>query len=369
MKKMTAVFISFLILILCCGTTIAEDGTFNPDVFQDSSLYKYDRYDNTWSLFALAEFNDDNTHVAFSFGTNANMSSMHQPFMFRVAAHYKQETYTPTAITFFLDDIRYDYKNLQFMSDNAIVNSGSVLRDMLNRLKDAEQISFRLYFTHDGENGHIDVDTDKKPYKDLIEVADLFEKANAWTIFAETTSMEALDKSNEAVRTPAIDTDAEDEDAPGVQPADDSAENPDGTGEQGLSDMPSPEGIKGMSEAELNELMSTVSAELASRKAESESRMAAETEELEALYHATVMRLALVNSGDLVYDENGIAVSWVGIQRDYSETQAGFICANTTGEDYQLIISNVLINGIAFPPYSNIRPVPLNNDTSYYTAS
>ncbi len=370
MKKRLLFILCLVLFATVNGAAFAEQNDFNPDALKDSYLYQYDRFENTWSMLALAEFNDDNTHIGFSFGTNSTMASMQQPFMFRIVVNHQKETCIPTAITFFLDDIRYDYKQLQFMDSGAIANSGNVMRDMLNRLKDAKQIAFRIYFTYNGQNAHVDVETDNQPYKDMIEVAGQFEEANAWSVFSGTVSMETLDESNEAARTPALDMEAQTAEMPEEKPENKTSWETSAEEAQDYAAILSARDLKGMSEAELNNLLADIKAELAARKAVLESGKALEDAELQELYQKVVMRLSLIRNGDLVYDEDGIAISWVGIKEAFGGMyKAGFICANNTGSDYQMKITNVLINGIGFPPGSNTSAVSLENGGSYYTAS
>ena len=199
MKKTLSVML-VLTLMLGFSAALAEGG-FDVDILRASDLCTYDRYNDSWTCEGRYENSDANSGIAFVFGTNSAMAGAGQPFMFRIYVTANGKACNATSVTFFLDDIRYDYSNIQALGSYSIINSGSVLRDMLNNLKNAAVISFRVNFSMDGQSYHIDVESNPSYFAGLIEIADLFERSNAWSIFADTVSLESLDQSNNAVKT------------------------------------------------------------------------------------------------------------------------------------------------------------------------
>ena len=58
MKKKISIILCLMMFISLRGLAAAEDGVFDPDVFKGSSLYTFDRYENTWEIKATADMND-----------------------------------------------------------------------------------------------------------------------------------------------------------------------------------------------------------------------------------------------------------------------------------------------------------------------
>lgn len=88
-------------------------------------------------------------------------------------------------------------------------------------------------------------------------------------------------------------------------------------------------------------------------------------QELLDLHSQLVQKISIVESGDVVYDQDGIVITWVGFNewRDY-----GFICTNQTGKDYHFAVIGFGVNGIKVDPASNGASVELPNGMSLYTA-
>ena len=88
-------------------------------------------------------------------------------------------------------------------------------------------------------------------------------------------------------------------------------------------------------------------------------------EELTELYSRIVQKMTVIESGDVVYEEDGIAITWVGFGkwRDY-----GFICTNQTGKDLHFAVIGFGINGIKVDPASNGASVEFPDGMSLYTA-
>lgn len=93
-------------------------------------------------------------------------------------------------------------------------------------------------------------------------------------------------------------------------------------------------------------------------------------EELTALHQEIGRRLTLVNSGDVVYDEDGIKICW-GKLLDLGGDmfRYGFTMENTTGEDYGFKLSMTAINGMQFRPFWNTDKMRLMNNFALYTGS
>ncbi len=371
MKKILGILLAALLLASAAGLSLAE-GAFDVTVFEASPYYHFDRFDNAWSVEATYTAADaaSNSRLTFSFGTNSTMVAWKQPFMFRIAFQSSGIAQTATALSVYLDDVRYDFSNLQDLGGYAVINSGSVLRDMLNSLKNARTISYRVYF----DSKNFTAESGPESFSDLIAVADLFEKANAWSIFTDTTSLEALDQSNNATRTPPI---GETPAAPAQEAA---LAAPDAPAEQAAPES----AFAGMTEEELRALAEAYATELAARKAgraatdaehtdeeltalinaclaELQARKLAiadtlgamEDEALTALYRQVVGRLTIRQMGDIVYDEDGITVSWIGL--DKQNKRLSFVCQNTTGTDFYLDLTAQALNSVNVYVYDNSK--------------
>lgn len=88
-------------------------------------------------------------------------------------------------------------------------------------------------------------------------------------------------------------------------------------------------------------------------------------QELLELHGQIVQKLAIIESGDVVYEQDGITITWVGFTewRDY-----GFICTNETGKDWHFAVIGFGINGIKVDPASNGASVEFPDGMSLYTA-
>ena len=90
------------------------------------------------------------------------------------------------------------------------------------------------------------------------------------------------------------------------------------------------------------------------------------------LHSAVSQQIAYRNSGEIVYDEDGITITWVGMVK-HNESQPlpnrfGFIIGNNTGVDYYCNVQAGGINGIKLN-LNCTYPEPLENGIGYYTGS
>lgn len=88
-------------------------------------------------------------------------------------------------------------------------------------------------------------------------------------------------------------------------------------------------------------------------------------QELKNLHSQIVQQLAIAKSGDVVYDQDGISIAWVGFTEwgDY-----GFICQNKTGKDWHFAVIGFGMNGIKVDPSSNGMSVEFPDGMALYTA-
>ena len=94
-------------------------------------------------------------------------------------------------------------------------------------------------------------------------------------------------------------------------------------------------------------------------------------DELLALHSAVTTRLSVVNSGDVVYDEDGITIVWNGLlNRSQDIFKIGCTIYNNTGRDLRFAIKAFGVNGIQIGPNVNIATGELLVDgMAYYTGS
>lgn len=93
-------------------------------------------------------------------------------------------------------------------------------------------------------------------------------------------------------------------------------------------------------------------------------------EQLTALHQEVGRRLTMVSSGDLVYDEDGIAIRWMKLlDLRSSSFRYGFTVENSTAEDYGFKLSMSAINGMQFRPFWNTDKMLLKNGFALYTGS
>lgn len=77
-------------------------------------------------------------------------------------------------------------------------------------------------------------------------------------------------------------------------------------------------------------------------------------EELLALHSALTTRIAVVNSGDVVYEEDGVTLVWNKlVDTQWSYFNFGFTFYNRTGSDVWFELTGGGVNGIEMGPNSN----------------
>lgn len=94
-------------------------------------------------------------------------------------------------------------------------------------------------------------------------------------------------------------------------------------------------------------------------------------EELLALHSALTTRIAVVSSGDVVYDEDGIIIVWNGLLNHSQDIfKIGCTIYNNTGRDLRFKINAFGVNGIQIGPNVNTSTGELLLDgMAYYTGS
>ena len=93
-------------------------------------------------------------------------------------------------------------------------------------------------------------------------------------------------------------------------------------------------------------------------------------EELLALHREVGRRLTMTNSGDVVYDADGIVIRWVNLlDLDYNNFRYGITIENTTGEDVEFALTMGAMNGMQFEPRWNTSQRTIKNGFSVYTGS
>jgi hypothetical protein len=77
-------------------------------------------------------------------------------------------------------------------------------------------------------------------------------------------------------------------------------------------------------------------------------------EELLALHSALTTRIAVVNSGDVVYEEDGVTLVWNKlVDTQWANFYFGFTIYNRTGSDVWFELTGGGVNGIEMGPNSN----------------
>ena len=77
-------------------------------------------------------------------------------------------------------------------------------------------------------------------------------------------------------------------------------------------------------------------------------------EELLALHSALTTRIAVVNSGDVVYEEDGVTLVWNKlVDTQWANFNFGFTIYNRTGSDVWFELTGGGVNGIEMGPNSN----------------
>ena len=91
-------------------------------------------------------------------------------------------------------------------------------------------------------------------------------------------------------------------------------------------------------------------------------------DELLALHSAVTTRVAVVNSGDVVYDEDGITIVWNGlVDTEWSNFKFGCTIYNQTGENVWFRITGGGVNGIQMGPGSNNAYMEIIDGMALYT--
>ena len=93
-------------------------------------------------------------------------------------------------------------------------------------------------------------------------------------------------------------------------------------------------------------------------------------EELIALHGEVSQQVAFRKSGEIVYDEDGITITWVGMAGDKNAklpNRFGIIVGNATGKDYYFAVTAGGINGIKLDLVTNRGTELVESGIGYYT--
>ena len=91
-------------------------------------------------------------------------------------------------------------------------------------------------------------------------------------------------------------------------------------------------------------------------------------EELTALHSEVTSRIAMIGSGDVVSDEDGIKVVWNNlVDTKYSYFKFGFTIFNQTGQDCRFDVTAGGVNGIQMGPTSNTGAMELKDGMGVFT--
>lgn len=94
-------------------------------------------------------------------------------------------------------------------------------------------------------------------------------------------------------------------------------------------------------------------------------------DELAALHSAVITRLAVLNSGEVVWEEEGITIVWNGLLKHSQDIlKIGCTIYNNTGRDLKFEIKAFGVNGIQTGPNVNLSTgVLLPDGMAHYTGS
>ena len=91
-------------------------------------------------------------------------------------------------------------------------------------------------------------------------------------------------------------------------------------------------------------------------------------EELLALHSALTTRIAVVSSGDVVYDEDGVTIVWNKlVDTQWSFFNFGFTLYNRTGSDIWFELTGGGVNGIEMGPNSNAGRMQVLDGMALFT--
>lgn len=197
MKKSLSMLMALLLLLpfIALGEpTITvkpvQEGAFNKAVFEASALYEYDKFTKSWVVGGAWEKEYSNMIYSVyivlydKYVEQGVGPAMAAAFFDRVENYYNPVT----ALRILVDGTVYSFEKLEpGDSVYAFVNATNVLKAFTESLIGAKEVSFQFVTTD--KYGRIMTYTEDIPIisslNQLVEMSELLEKSNAWSIVSE----------------------------------------------------------------------------------------------------------------------------------------------------------------------------------------
>ena len=187
MKRIIAVTITLVLVLSLPLIAFADEGNaFDVSVVEGNRLYEYDKFDRTWKIVGFYE--QDYSDVWIVVGVLLFPEYIEEGWgpELRVISYDPNDEIFDEVKSFkaVIDDTLYTFSDLQIEKsiNGSSAFGGTVFRQFVNSLETGKEIAFRIECEdNDGTSYSVTIDpVEMDALKDLIEMAYVLEKSNAW---------------------------------------------------------------------------------------------------------------------------------------------------------------------------------------------
>ena len=178
-----------LILILCIlslsSYSLAESSlditnTFDPTVYETAENYKYDKFDKTWSVYAVCGREYTNACIAFGLKVYGDSNRICQPpfiYMWIRDSTNTKPFYTITGLKILVGEVVYSASSLiESETQSTLYLDSKKGKELLTSMAEVDEISIKyLYSTGSYEDDIIGDD-----YKQIKALAKMIVTNNSW---------------------------------------------------------------------------------------------------------------------------------------------------------------------------------------------
>ena len=191
MKKALSTMLVLLLLLpffVLNEAAATENAPFDKSVFESSSSYIYDKFAKEWKIIAAWEkkYSDANIGIGVLLFDQYITEGWGPELRVAYIALPSENYFDVTALRAMVDDKMYSFEKLVNYNATSSAYGGTVMRAFLNSLKSGKEVAFQIeYKNTQGAAFSLTIDpVDISSLSDLINIANLFEKANVWTAFS-----------------------------------------------------------------------------------------------------------------------------------------------------------------------------------------
>lgn len=187
MKRIIAVILTLILELSFPLMAFADEGNaFDVSVVEGNRLYEYDKFDRTWKIVGFYE--QDYSDVWIVVGVLLFPEYIEEgwgPELRVISYDPKDEIFDEVkSFKAVIDDTIYTFSDLQIEKsiNGSSAFGGTVFRQFVNSLETGKEIAFRIECEdNDGTSYSVTIDpVEMDALKDLIEMAYVLEKSNAW---------------------------------------------------------------------------------------------------------------------------------------------------------------------------------------------